>query len=35
VLNLIVNASHAIADVVGSSGDKGKISIKVLIRAGS
>jgi PAS domain S-box-containing protein len=27
VLNLIVNASHAIADVVGSSGDKGKISI--------
>ena len=27
VLNLIVNASHAIADVVGSSGNKGKISI--------
>jgi len=27
VLNLIVNASHAIADVVGSSGEKGKISI--------
>jgi PAS domain S-box-containing protein len=27
VLNLIVNASHAIADVVGDSGDKGKISI--------
>ncbi len=27
VLNLIVNASHAIADVVGESGDKGKISI--------
>jgi two-component system, NtrC family, sensor kinase len=27
VLNLIVNASHAIADVVGSSGAKGKISI--------
>lgn len=27
VLNLIVNASHAIADVVGSTGEKGKISI--------
>jgi len=27
VLNLIVNASHAIADVVGDSGDKGRISI--------
>ena len=27
VLNLIVNASHAIADVVGDSGAKGKISI--------
>jgi PAS domain S-box-containing protein len=27
VLNLIVNASHAIADVVGDSGNKGKISI--------
>ncbi|HYQ15546.1 MAG TPA: ATP-binding protein [Polyangiaceae bacterium] len=27
VLNLIVNASHAIADVVGTSGEKGKISI--------
>ncbi len=27
VLNLIVNASHAIADVVGNSGNKGKISI--------
>jgi signal transduction histidine kinase len=27
VLNLIVNASHAIADVVGSSGEKGKICI--------
>jgi signal transduction histidine kinase len=27
VLNLIVNASHAISDVVGSSGNKGKISI--------
>lgn len=27
VLNLIVNASHAIADVVGTSGNKGKISI--------
>ena len=27
ILNLIVNASHAIADVVGSSGDKGKIGI--------
>ena len=27
VLNLIVNASHAIADVVGCSGNKGKISI--------
>lgn len=27
ILNLIVNASHAIADVVGSSGKKGKISI--------
>lgn len=27
VLNLIVNASHAIADVVGSSGDKGTITI--------
>lgn len=27
VLDLIVNASHAIADVVGSSGNKGKISI--------
>jgi PAS domain S-box-containing protein len=28
VLNLIVNASHAIADVVGESGEKGRISIK-------
>jgi signal transduction histidine kinase len=27
ILNLIVNASHAIADVVGSSGEKGKIAI--------
>jgi len=27
VLNLVVNASHAIADVVGTSGEKGKISI--------
>jgi PAS domain S-box-containing protein len=27
ILNLIINASHAIADVVGSSGNKGKISI--------
>lgn len=27
ILNLIVNASHAIADVVGSSGDKGTIRI--------
>jgi signal transduction histidine kinase len=27
VLNLIVNASHAIADVVGSTGEKGKICI--------
>lgn len=27
ILNLIVNASHAVADVVGSSGNKGKISI--------
>jgi PAS domain S-box-containing protein len=27
ILNLIVNASHAIADVVGSTGNKGKISI--------
>jgi signal transduction histidine kinase len=27
ILNLIVNASHAIADVVGTSGKKGKISI--------
>lgn len=27
VLNLIVNASHAISDVVGDSGNKGKISI--------
>lgn len=28
VLNLIVNASHAIADVVGDSGDKGRITIQ-------
>jgi PAS domain S-box-containing protein len=27
ILNLIVNASHAIGDVVGTSGDKGKIRI--------
>jgi PAS domain S-box-containing protein len=27
VLNLIVNASHAIADVVGGSGEKGRITI--------
>jgi PAS domain S-box-containing protein len=27
ILNLVINASHAIADVVGSSGNKGKISI--------
>jgi len=27
VLNLIVNASHAIADVVGASGEKGCITI--------
>jgi len=27
VLNLIVNASHAIADVVGSSGEKGRITV--------
>ena len=27
ILNLIINASHAIADVVGQSGDKGKIAI--------
>lgn len=27
VLNLIVNASHAIADVVGASGNKGRISV--------
>jgi len=27
VLNLIVNASHAISDVVGDSGEKGRISI--------
>jgi PAS domain S-box-containing protein len=27
ILNLIVNAAHAIEDVVGTSGDKGKISI--------
>jgi signal transduction histidine kinase len=27
ILNLIVNASHAIADVVGASGEKGKIAI--------
>lgn len=27
VLNLVVNASHAIADVVGTTGKKGKISI--------
>lgn len=27
ILNLIVNASHAIADVVGQSGNKGKIAI--------
>jgi signal transduction histidine kinase len=30
VLNLIVNAAHAIADVVGTSGEKGKISISAL-----
>jgi PAS domain S-box-containing protein len=29
VLNLIVNASHAIADVVGSTGEKGRIRIEV------
>jgi signal transduction histidine kinase len=28
VLNLIVNASHAIADVVGTSGEKGRITIR-------
>jgi PAS domain S-box-containing protein len=28
VLNMIVNASHAISDVVGTSGDKGQITIK-------
>ena len=28
VLNLIVNASHAIGDVVGQSGEKGLITIK-------
>jgi signal transduction histidine kinase len=28
VLNLIVNASHAISDVVGTSGEKGKIRIE-------
>jgi PAS domain S-box-containing protein len=28
VLNLIVNASHAIADVVGSTGEKGRITIE-------
>jgi signal transduction histidine kinase len=27
VLNLLVNASHAIADVVGSSGEKGRITV--------
>jgi signal transduction histidine kinase len=27
ILNLIVNASHAIADVVGSTGEKGRITI--------
>ncbi|MDF3070990.1 MAG: hybrid sensor histidine kinase/response regulator [Polyangiaceae bacterium] len=27
ILNLVINASHAVADVVGSSGNKGKISI--------
>ena len=27
ILNMIVNASHAISDVVGDSGEKGKISI--------
>jgi len=27
ILNLIVNASHAIADVVGTSGEKGRITI--------
>jgi len=27
VLNLIVNASHAISDVVGSSGEKGRITV--------
>jgi len=33
VLNLIVNASHAIADVVGASGEKGKISISAASEA--
>jgi signal transduction histidine kinase len=28
VLNMIVNASHAIQDVVGKSGNKGKITVK-------
>lgn len=28
VMNLVVNAAHAIADVVGSSGSKGKLTVK-------
>jgi signal transduction histidine kinase len=30
ILNLIVNASHAISDVVGTSGEKGKIRIEAI-----
>jgi signal transduction histidine kinase len=33
ILNLIVNAAHAIQDVVGSSGAKGKISISTQLTA--
>jgi PAS domain S-box-containing protein len=31
ILNLIVNASHAIADVVGKTGQRGKISVRTAI----
>jgi signal transduction histidine kinase len=34
VLNLIVNASHAIADVVGESGERGAITIRTQVRDG-